>query len=128
MLTTDHRTRLSASAPLWAALVVSSLAWTLHLVIGYFLVESLCLPIHETGTGAPVREVWLPLVLLTAGAALLALASAAYAWLGRGRLPERGAGLSRAYGMTSVVVALSLFFLVLILLESLPLLIVGCGS
>ncbi|MEX2536404.1 MAG: hypothetical protein WD273_12485 [Trueperaceae bacterium] len=116
-----------ASAPLWGALLLGSGAWSLHLIVSHFLVEAVCAQVAAAGGSAEV-SVWLPLLIVTAVAAGLALAGAVFAWSRRRVLERRGPGLERAAGLSTVVASLSLFFVLVILLESAPLLMIGCGA
>ncbi|MEX2542189.1 MAG: hypothetical protein WD314_10270 [Trueperaceae bacterium] len=129
-----------ASAPLWGALLAGAGAWTLHLVTSHFLVEAACAPVAATAAMSAAMDAptsaaagsgqgWVvaALAVLTVIAAGIALASVVFAWGRRRSLERRGPGLERAAGLATVITALSVFFVLLIVLESLPLLLIGCG-
>ena len=119
--------RWRASSPLWAALLLSSGAWSLHLIVSYFLVEASCEQVSMAGGAAP-PGVWITLVVVTAVSVLLALLGAAFAWGRRRALEHGGPGLERSAGLSSVIFALSVFFALVILLELAPILTLACGS
>lgn len=126
MVTREEGAR--GSAPLWVALLVGAGAWTVHLLTSHFLVDAACVPLAASVAGGGGQG-WarLVLALLTVVAAGIALGSVLFAW-GRGRsLERRGPGLERAAGLANVMAALSGFFVLLIVLESVPLLLIGCG-
>lgn len=123
----SYAPRWRASSPLWGALLLSSGAWSLHLVASYFVAEAMCVQ-SAMAEAAPPPGVWIALLSLTVVSVFLALLAAAFAWGRRRALEQRGPGLERAAGLSTVVVAISLFFALVILLELAPILTIACGS
>ena len=120
--------RNRASFPLWGALIISGGAWTVSLIAGQFLVESLCGQVaSDPGAGARAA-VWIPLAILTAVAVFAAIGAGFYALSSRGALRRTSPGLDRAAPLSLVVALLAFFFAGLIVLERLPLLFIGCGG
>jgi hypothetical protein len=125
--------RARASAPIWGALLLSAGAWSLHLTASHFVVEAACGPVAASNRGilaGAASAGWLTLALglLTAAAAVVALLGLFYAWARRRSLERRGPGLERAAGLSTVVVVLAGFFVLLIALQAFPLLLIGCGA
>jgi hypothetical protein len=129
--------RARASAPIWGALLLSAGAWSLHLTASHFVVEAACGPVADSAAAANggvlagvAAAGWLTLALglLTAAAAVVALLGLFFAWARRRSLERRGPGLERAAGMSTVVASLSGFFVLLIALQTFPLLLIGCGA
>jgi hypothetical protein len=107
---------------LWGALLLAGAAWSSHLLISHFLVEASCGP-GATGGGVDVI-----LLVVTVVTASLALVAALFAAARRRVLEHRGPGLERAAGLATVISALAGYFVLVILLESLPLLVLRCGG
>jgi hypothetical protein len=130
--------RARASAPIWGALLLSAGSWSLHLTASHFVVEAACGPLLADSAGDANGGVlagaasagWLVLALglLTVAAAIVALLGLFYAWARRRSLERRGPGLERAAGLSTVVVSLAGFFVLLIVLQAFPLLLIGCGA
>jgi hypothetical protein len=118
-----------ASAPLWAGLLLAAAAWSAHLLASHFLVEASCSQLAGSAAGEAGRTgVRTALLVVTLAAAVFAMV-AALVVAGRGRLLERrGPGLERSAGLAPVIAALSWFFVLLIILEAVPLLLLGCGA
>jgi hypothetical protein len=129
--------RARASAPIWGAVLLSAAAWSLHLTASHFVVEAACGSVADSAAavnggvlaGAAAAG-WLTLALglLTAAAAVVALLGLFYAWARRRSLERRGPGLERAAGLSTVVASLAGFFVLLIVLQAFPLLLIGCGA
>jgi hypothetical protein len=129
--------RARASAPIWGALLLSAGAWSLHLTASYFVVEAACGPVPANAAGGAngvlagaASAGWLVLALglLTVAAVIVALLGLFYAWARRRSLERRGPGLERAAGLSTVVVSLAGFFVLLIALQAFPLLLISCGA
>lgn len=122
-------TQARASAPLWGSLLLAAGSWSVHLLLSHFLVESTCSQLTATGSGSGIGAgVSLALLVVTAAAALIALVAALFAGSRRRVLEHRGPGLERSAGLATVVSALAVFFVLLIVLESAPLFLIGCGG
>lgn len=121
-----RRSRAREAAPLWGALLLAAAAWSLHLLIGQFLVEARCDQVAEAGGNG--KGIVLTLVVATVVAAGLALLAAAIASGRRRRLARSEPGLEREAGLASVVSGLALFFVLLTIVEAVPLALLGCGG
>lgn len=119
--------RARATVPIWGALLASAGAWSAHLLVSHFLVEGSCTPVAAAG-GEGGYWIKASLLVVSVLSAAIALAGALFAASRRRSLERHGPGLERAAGLPGVVSALSAFFVLLIVLESLPLLLIGCGS
>lgn len=121
--------KLKESAPLWGALLLSGGAWSIHLLAGQFAVEAVCTPVAATSAqGQFHASLWIVLLLVSLVTFLVALGGTIFAWVRRTSLERRGPGLERAADLSPVVIGLSAFFAFLIVIETIPLLLIGCGS
>ncbi|HEX2298281.1 MAG TPA: hypothetical protein VHH34_07160 [Pseudonocardiaceae bacterium] len=97
---------------LWFAVLGGSLAWALHLFVGWAVLELACLRGHSTVLGLPLRGF---AALATGLPLLLAVAATGLAWRLRRRCGPSGGeeqqdrALGRARFMADVGLALNLF-------------------
>lgn len=121
--------KLKESAPLWGALLLSGGAWSIHLLAAQFTTEAVCTQVAATATqGQFHATLWIALLIVSLVTFLLALGGVIFAWVRRTSLERRGPGLERAADLSPVVIGLSAFFAFLIVIETIPLMIIGCGS
>lgn len=120
-----------ASAPIWAGLLIGAGAWSAHLLVSFFLVDTVCSPLVAGGDAAAGQgAVRTALGVTSALLALLAVGGALYSRRSANLASRRDeAERSESYGgaLGPVILALDWFFVVLIVFESVPLLMIGCG-
>ena len=106
----------------WGGWAVATVAWVLHLIVSYSVVEWYC----RRGGDIEPERVTLALNGLTLITALMAAAGIWLAWHNLRRVRQAGEdGRSRARFMAVSGILISTFFLVVILVEGIPPLVLG---
>lgn len=121
------RDRTGAGWGLGFALLGGAVAWIAHLNAAYFAAEFLCLQGRWQGVEGDL-VFYLSLGAVTVLAFLVAVLAAVAGGRLRRRVRRETPPLSLIAGLPVVAALLSLSFAVLIVIESLPFFVVGCGG
>jgi hypothetical protein len=112
-MTADARQATRHPLLLWTGWLVGPVAWTLHLMVSYLMVEWVC----ETGGEWALHAVTLATALMAAAGAWVAWGQ----WTAAGRQwPRGGGGIERVRFMAVSGVVISVLMLLIILAEGVP--------